>query len=122
MPVRSLTSSVLRWPDKETVERAVRRWAQALAQQHPEILRVGYFGSYARGDWGVGSDLDLILVVSTPSAKTSFSQDPTWSASELPVPADVFLYTEEEWQALRKSARRFARVLQDEVVWVFVRE
>jgi predicted nucleotidyltransferase len=30
---------------------------------HPEVVRVGYFGSYARGDWGVGSDLDLIIIV-----------------------------------------------------------
>jgi len=26
-------------------------------------LRIGYFGSYARGDWGVGSDLDLLVIV-----------------------------------------------------------
>ncbi len=122
MPVRSLTSSVLRWPDKRTVERAVKHWAQALARRHPEVLRVGYFGSYARGDWGVGSDLDLILVVSASPRKTSLSEDPTaWDATDLPVPADVFLYTEEEWQALRRRPGRFSQVLQDEVVWVFVR-
>lgn len=52
MPVRSLSSSMLRWPDRETVDRAVRRWAEEVARRKPEVVRIGYFGSYARGDWG----------------------------------------------------------------------
>jgi hypothetical protein len=30
MPVRSLSSSVLKWPDVQTVDLAVRRWANTL--------------------------------------------------------------------------------------------
>lgn len=52
MPVRSLNSSVLRWPDARAVEAALQHWAKTTAQTHPEVLRIGYFGSYARGDWG----------------------------------------------------------------------
>ena len=52
MPVRSLTSSTLKWPDAQTVDEAVRALAQRLAGVHPELRRLGYFGSYARGDWG----------------------------------------------------------------------
>jgi hypothetical protein len=63
MPVRSLTSSALRWPDAETVHRAALAWAVALAQSEPAIVAIGYFGSYARGDAGVGSDLDLVVLV-----------------------------------------------------------
>ena len=63
MPVRSLNSSVLKWPGRETVDRAVRRWIARQVKQRPAVVRIGYFGSYARGDWGVGSDLDLIAVV-----------------------------------------------------------
>lgn len=65
MPVRSSTSSVLVWPDPEKVDRAAREWAQGEAPRHPELVRLGYFGSYATGDWGVGSDLDLVAVVRT---------------------------------------------------------
>jgi uncharacterized protein len=54
MPVRLLTSSVFKWPDKEVVDKAVRDWAGKVAQEYPEVMRLGYFGSYARGDWGVG--------------------------------------------------------------------
>ena len=52
MPVRSLTSSVLRWPDRDRVDQAVRTWAATERKLHSKLLRFGYFGSYARGDWG----------------------------------------------------------------------
>jgi hypothetical protein len=63
MPVRSLNSSVLKWPDRGQVDGAVRAWAACLATAYHELVRAGYFGSYARNDWGVGSDIDLVLVV-----------------------------------------------------------
>ena len=31
-------------------------WAAREAPRHAGLRRLGYFGSYARGDWGVGSD------------------------------------------------------------------
>jgi len=63
MPVRSLNSSVLKWPSRKTVGLAVRSWTAEQVKERPEIIRLCYFGSYARGDWGVGSDLGLIAVV-----------------------------------------------------------
>lgn len=63
MPVRSLHSSVLTWPDQAVVRRAAEAWARRTVQEGPHVRRIGYFGSYARGDWGVGSDLDLVIVV-----------------------------------------------------------
>ena len=63
MPVRSLDSSVLAWPDVASVRHAVGCWAELLVAKRRDILRVGYFGSYARGTAGVGSDLDLVAVV-----------------------------------------------------------
>lgn len=119
MPVRSLTSSVLVWPDRQAVDRAVRRWAEELAAGHPEVLRVGYFGSYARGDWGVGSDLDLILVLAH-SPLPFPSRAAAWDTTSLPVPADLLVYTAREWDRL-EEATPLARVLARETVWVFMR-
>ncbi len=119
MPVRSLNSSVLTWPDAKTVHQAVCRWAAEIARAHPHVLRIGYFGSYARGDWGVGSDLDLLLIVRhaelSPERRAA-----AWDVTDLPVPADLLVYTAEEWEALDPH-RKFARVLKQEVVWVYVR-
>ena len=119
MPVKSSTSSLIKWPDRPAVDRAVRDWARQTADRRPEVLRIGYFGSYARGDWGVGSDLDVLVLVhrsSTPFERRA-SQ---WPAEELPVPADVLVYTLPEWEAL-DSKGRWRRTLAAEVVWVYVR-
>lgn len=113
MPVRSLRSSVLKWPDAHTVEQALCRWAQRLAEEHPDVLRIGYFGSYARGDAGVGSDLDIVIVVAQ-SALPFERRSACWDATGLPVPADVLVYTVTEWQIVRE---RF-----DKVVWVYTKD
>ena len=62
MPVRSLTQSVLRWPQPEQVLAEAQLWAQDQKAFRPTLAKVGVFGSYGRGDAGVGSDLDLLLV------------------------------------------------------------
>ncbi len=57
MPVRSSKSSVLKWPDPATVKSALRQWVARVSEDRPELISVGYFGSYANNRWGVGSDL-----------------------------------------------------------------
>ena len=117
MPVRSLRSSVLRWPSRSEVDRAVRRWVAAAGRDRPEVLRIGYFGSYARGDWGVGSDLDLAAIVAR--SDMPFDRRATaWDLTDLPVPAELLVYTEEEWAALPERGR-FGRDLHEEAVWVY---
>lgn len=114
MPVRSLSSSVFKWPDADLVREAVRRWAKRIAGKYPGILRIGYFGSYARGDWGVGSDLDIVVVTDAPSGTTVAGAE----IAELPVPADLLMYSREQFDRLY-SEGRFGRVLREEVVWVY---
>jgi predicted nucleotidyltransferase len=120
MPVRSLSSSVIRWPEAETVDKAVREWAKKIAEQRPETVRIGYFGSYARGDWGVGSDLDLIVIVER-TQDVFEHRTGRWDATELPVPADVLVYTAEEWKALQLQGR-FSNTVRKEAVWVYDRD
>ena len=81
-----------------------------------EVLKIGYFGSYARGDWGVGSDLDLVIVVTHSEARFE-KRSMAWDATELPVPADVLVYTTDEWERLSRQSPFHQKVSQ-EVVWV----
>jgi Zn-dependent peptidase ImmA (M78 family) len=37
----------------------------------------------------------------------------------LPVPADLVIYTEAEWEQMRAEARRFARTVEAEAVWLY---
>jgi len=118
MPVRSLNSSVLKWPDARSVDRAVRSWTAEQLERRPDIVAVGYFGSYARGDWGVGSDLDLIAVVKETGKP--FERRPVeWDLSSLPVPSELLVYSLSEWEKRIGHNDRFARMLKREVVWTY---
>ncbi len=116
MPVRSLNSSVFRWPDGKAVDEATRHWAAEESRVREGVLRIGYFGSYARRDWGVGSDLDLVVVVK--SSTLAFERRAVeWDTTKLPVSADLLVYTNAEWQSL---TGRFRDTLEKETVWVYV--
>jgi predicted nucleotidyltransferase len=120
MPVRSLSSPVLKWPDLRTVQAAVKTWASAISQRYPEILSIAYIGSYARGDWGVGSDLDLIVILED-SGEPPWRRGLDWDLSDITVPVDLLVYTRQEWSALSKSGGRFYETIQDEAEWVYQR-
>lgn len=117
MPVRSSNSPVLKWPDRKAVEAAVRILAERLSEQHPELMRLGYFGSYARGDWGVGSDVDLVAIVKR-SSKPFVERALDFDLRGLPVGGELLVYTEEEWRALLAENNGFAQVLAREAVWL----
>jgi predicted nucleotidyltransferase len=107
---------VLKWPNPQTVIRALKNWAEKICQSRPDIIRLGYFGSYARGDWGVGSDLDLIIILE--KSDQSFERRAAeFDTLALPVPTDVVVYTREEWQAL--APRKFFQTLEQEAIWVY---
>jgi predicted nucleotidyltransferase len=121
MPVRSLSSSVIKWPDLKAVREAIGQWAKEEVPRHRELLRLGYFGSCARGDWGVGSDLDVVAIVSE-SSQVFERRNATWSLTSLPVPSDLLVYTMSEWKSLNEKGGRFARTLSRETVWIYVKE
>jgi predicted nucleotidyltransferase len=81
-------------------------------------VRVGYFGSYARGNWGVGSDLDIVVIMTecglTPERRgTAFD-----TITGFPLPVDLLVYTESEWDRLRAEGASFVRAIETEAVWV----
>ena len=112
MPVRSLHSPVLKWPDREAVLAAARQWALALRTRDARVARIGCFGSYARGDAGVGSDLDLVVIV-RPGER-----DCRFDVSRLPVPADVVVFDEPQWVRLSSEPTGIARTVAREAVWL----
>ena len=120
MPVRYLSSSVLRWPSRAEVAEALPAWVSAAAARHPELARLGCFGSFARGDWAVGSDLDLVAVVD--SCDEPFERRAVdWDLNGLPVPAELLVYTREEWDRMQRQGGRFAATLARDAIWVYRR-
>jgi predicted nucleotidyltransferase len=116
MPVNSSNSSVLVWPKPAEVVDAVSRWAETAAVAVPGLVRIGYFGSYARGDAGVGSDVDLVIIARNLEAKERAQRT---DRSRLPVPADLVVFTTEEWEQFMATESRFAKTLARETRWVW---
>ncbi len=106
MPVRSLNSRVFKWPKREEVIDALRAWAARQFDSHPELLRVGYFGSLAHGTWGFGSDADLVAVV-RESRRPMIERPIEWDTSGIPVPVDLLVYTDDEFTRIASEASRF---------------
>ena len=72
---------------------------------------------YATGDWGVGSDLDILIVLE--STELPFETRGTrFPASSIPVPCQVLVHTMAEWRQMIRDGGRFARTVEAEVVWL----
>ena len=83
------------------------------------MVPIGYFGSYARGDWGPGSDLDMILIVQ--GSEEAFERRAArWDTTALPVPVELLVYTTAEWEGLAQRSRFYQTVMR-EAIWVYVR-
>lgn len=111
MPVRSLHSPVLKWPSREAVLAAAAAWARSLLEHDRQVLRAGCFGSYARGDAGVGSDLDLVLIVRDGAGARLFD------VTTLPVPADVLVFEEGAWARASAEPTGIAATIAREAKW-----
>ena len=96
----------------------MRLWTAEQVRVRPEIVRLGYFGSYARGDWGVGSDLDVIAIL-RKTAEPFERRLLEWDLTSLPVPAEIIVYSLLEWEKLEQGKTRFFRMLDRDVVWTF---
>jgi uncharacterized protein len=114
VPVTSSRSSLKRWPSAERVLGAALSWAQRLAGAEPSVVAVGYFGSYARGDAGFGSDLDILVVRRDGAPKPDLLGA---DVDALPVPTDVLHYTEGELRDLLERGGRMATVVEREARW-----
>lgn len=117
MPVRSLTQSVLRWPRPEQVLQHVRTWAHEQRCAHPSLQRVGVFGSYARGNPSVGSDLDLVLVDAAATGP-QHQRLRCWPLERLPLSCDALVLTPLELQQLLAGGSRMGLELQRDLLWL----
>lgn len=117
MPVRSLNSSVIRWPRKKEVEKSLDEWTEKLTKKRGGVIRVGYFGSYARGNWGVGSDLDLIILLEE-SDEPFERRGVDFDTSEIPVPTELLVYTREEWEKMKEEKSSFHYTISEEIIWI----
>ncbi|MGB7085241.1 MAG: nucleotidyltransferase domain-containing protein, partial [Phormidesmis sp.] len=91
----------MKWPTRSEVHAAIDQWVKQLADaaQPAEVIAIGYFGSYARDDAGVGSDLDIVIIIAESSLPFERRAN-LWDLCSIPVPVEAQVYTAREWNHL----------------------
>jgi predicted nucleotidyltransferase len=103
--------------DKEKVLRELRAWAARVKEKHPDVERVGLFGSYATGTYGPRSDADLLILLRA-SDRLFRDRIPDFLPSNLSVPCDVFPYTTDEIKSLQRDGSPWIKHVLQEVIWL----
>ncbi len=93
------------------------RWARTQRQQNPDLLAVGVFGSYGRGDAGVGSDLDLLLILKVCDLPI-WERLRRWNTGTLPLACDLLVNSLKEWHSLPQWNPRLATALGHDTRWL----
>jgi predicted nucleotidyltransferase len=94
---------VIKSIDYKKIREAVATYAAQIHENHPEIERVIWFGSWVNGLPAPGSDVDLCLILSY-SDKPPRERIPDYLPLGFPVGIDLFVYTNEEFERLRVSS------------------
>ena len=86
--------------DKEAVLKAIERFHDSLERHGVRAQRIVLYGSYSRGDWREGSDIDLIVVSGDFEGKGFWQRiDMLVDAlCDVPDPIEAIAMTPEEWE------------------------
>lgn len=117
MPEKSSNSVRVFFADKETILGQVRRFATELKSTRPEVEKVGLFGSYATDMYGPASDVDLLIIL-RQSRKRFLDRIPDFIPDNVSVGCDVFPYTAEEIENMKRDHNPWIRRVLDEIVWL----
>jgi predicted nucleotidyltransferase len=95
-----------------------RKTARQIADRYPEVMRIFLFGSFARGDYGIRSDLDLLIVLQA-SDETALERIDRFLAHAPVYPTDMLVYTDDELGARISSGDAFLiRALAESIqIW-----
>ncbi|MFH1878181.1 MAG: nucleotidyltransferase domain-containing protein [Candidatus Omnitrophota bacterium] len=115
MPKIFFPSSKPVFIDAKNVIKEFRAVALKTAKHNARIKAVYLFGSYARGNPGLHSDADILVVLSHDSRRMIDRMDEfILEFSGGPVPADVLVYTKKELEeAIRRGNRFLARAVRE---------
>lgn len=108
MPELFFPSLKPRFVNSQEVIREFRRIALKLAGRNRNIEEVYLFGSYAQGNAGARSDVDILIVLSKDRRGIMDRLDEfILEFSKGPVPADVLVYTRIELDRAIKEGNHF---------------
>ena len=98
----SAPSVKITFANRDQIMEALARLSHTWLAEHAEIEKIILFGSYVRGDYFPGSDVDVLIILTT-SPKRFLERMPTFYPSSFPCDLDIFPYTHEEIDRLRND-------------------
>ena len=104
----SSSSVKVTFTNREQILKALENLIQEWTQQHPELEQVILFGSFARGDYFPGSDVDVVIVLK--ESKAPFLDRITkFRPTSFPMDIDIFPYTRDEIERLWEDPHGLVR-------------
>jgi len=97
-----LVSVVIKSIDAARIRAAADEYAARLLATRPDVEEVVVFGSFERGTYAPGSDLDLFIVL-READRPIRDRIPGLIPERFPVGVDLFPYTREEMRDLAPS-------------------
>lgn len=100
MPKTSSGSLKIFSQDINAVKRLLKKTLKIWKAEHPEICSVFIFGSFVKGDFTPGSDIDVLLILS--DSKRSFRDRlAKYYPENFPISVDLFPFTISEIKEMR---------------------
>jgi predicted nucleotidyltransferase len=116
--MRQKSSSSVRvfFADKDKILLQVKQYSKKLKRNHPEVEKVGLFGSYVTDEYGPASDVDLLIVLQN-SSKRFIDRIPDFLPSDIQVSCDCFPYTVDEINRMKDEGDPWILHVLEEAVW-----
>lgn len=102
------------------MRRALDAHVSALTIRHPELEEVVLFGSMVTGIPVPGSDVDLLIVLSRSDLRF-IDRIPAFLPGRFPVDVDVFPYTREELERMKREGNHFVLAALRDGIRLFTR-
>ena len=112
----SSDSAAIRLPDRETLIEKLKRIAAQMLEDFDEVEEVILFGSLARGDDGIDSDADVLIVLKGSPYGRYFDRIPRYARAflEFDTDVDVFPYTRAELDRMKEDENLFIMSILEE--------
>ena len=110
------SSAAPKFVDRDEILGIARASARRIAAEYPSVSKIVLFGSFARGDYGWRSDLDLLVILETSEKPPSERIGEILSFVSA-YPTDVFPYTIAEIQSRLSEGDPFlSRALSEGII------
>ena len=102
--------------DKDKILHQVRQYSKKLKKNHPEVEKVGLFGSYSTDEYGPASDVDLIIILQS-SSKRFVDRIPDFLPDDIDVSCNCFPYTTDEINKMKDEGNPWILHILEEAIW-----